>query len=67
MTLDFSLDNQCRVTMIDFVDEIVTVYDKVLSELDDGFNVVKKKCNPARTHAAPDDLFIVNEDAEKLS
>jgi hypothetical protein len=23
MTLDFSHDNQCRVTMIDYVDEIV--------------------------------------------
>ena len=67
MTLDFSHDNQCRVTMIDYVDEIVAAYDKVLSELDDGFNAVKKKSNPARTSAAPDDLFVVNEDAEKLS
>jgi hypothetical protein len=38
-----------------------------LSKLDDGFNAVKKKRNPARTSAAPDDLFVVNEDAEKLS
>jgi len=53
--------------MIDYVDEIVAAYDKVLSELDDGFNAVKKKINPARTSAAPDDLFVVNEDAEKLS
>jgi hypothetical protein len=37
-----------------------------LTELDDGFNAVKKKSNPARTSAAPDDLFVVNEDAEKL-
>ncbi len=67
MTLDFSHDNQCRVTSIDYVDEIVAAYDKVLSELDDGFSAVKKKSNPARTSAAPDDLFIVNKDAEKLS
>jgi hypothetical protein len=67
MTLDFSHDNQCRVTMIDYVNEIVAAYDKVLSELDDGFSVVKKKSNPARTSAAADDLFVVNEDAEKLS
>ena len=53
--------------MIDYVDEIVVAYDKALSELDDGFNAVKKKSNPARTSAAPDDLFVVNEDAEKLS
>ncbi len=67
MTLDFSHDNQCRVTMIDYVDEIVTAYNKVLSELDDGFSAIKKKSNPARKHAAPDDLLIVNDDAEKLS
>jgi hypothetical protein len=67
LTLDFSHDNQYRVTMIDYVDEIVATYDQVLSELDDGFSAVKKKSNPARTSAAPDDLFVVNEDAEKLS
>ncbi len=53
--------------MIDYVDEIVAAYDKVLSKLDDGFSAVKKKSKPARTSAAPDDLFVVNNDAEKLS
>jgi hypothetical protein len=67
MTLDFSHDNQCRVTMINYVDEIVAAYDQVLIKLDDGFSAVKKKSNPARTSAASDDLFIVNDDAEKLS
>jgi hypothetical protein len=38
-----------------------------LRKLDDGFSAAKKKSNPAQTSAAPDDLFIVNEDAEKLS
>ncbi len=40
---------------------------KVLKELSDGFIAIKKKSNTARTSAAPDDLFVVNEDAEKLS
>jgi len=40
--------------MIDYVDEIVTAYDKALGELDDGFSAVKKKSYPARTSAAPD-------------
>jgi hypothetical protein len=53
--------------MIDYVDKIVAAYNKVLSKLDDGFSAVKKKSNPARTSAAPDDLFVVNKDAEKLS
>jgi hypothetical protein len=53
--------------MIDYVDKIVGAYDKALGKLDDGFSAVKKKKNPSRTSAAPDDLFIVDKDAEKLS
>ncbi len=67
MSLDFSHPNQCRVTMIDYVDEIVVAYNKALKDLSDGFNAVSKKKNVARTSSAPDDLFIVNKDAEKLS
>ncbi len=67
MSLDFGHDNQCRITMIDYVDKIVDAYDKALGKLDDGFSAVKKKKNPAQTSAAPDDLFIVDKDAEKLS
>jgi hypothetical protein len=39
MSLDFSHPNQCRVTMIDYVDEIVVAYDKALKDLSDGFNL----------------------------
>ena len=67
MSLDFSHVNQCRITMIDYVDEIVAAYDKASSELDDGFTHVFKKANRSKTSAAPDDLFVVDEDAEKLS
>ncbi len=67
MSLDFGHDNQCRITMIDYVDKIVAAYDKALGKLDDGFSAVKKKKNPARTSTAPDDLFVVDEDAEKMS
>ncbi len=67
MSLDFSHSNQCRVTIIDYVDEIVVVHDKALKDLSHGFSAVKKKKNVARTSAATDDLFIVDKDAEKLS
>jgi hypothetical protein len=67
MSLDFSHVNQCRITMIDYVDEIVAAYDKASSELDDGFTLVFKKGNCSKSSAAPDDLFVVDEDAEKLS
>jgi hypothetical protein len=53
--------------MIDYVNEIVAAYDKALGKLDDGLSAVKKKNNPARTSAAPDDLFVVDKDAGKLS
>ena len=66
MSLDFSHVKQCRITMIDHVEEIVAVYDKVLSKLDNGFCTVKKKSNQAQTSAAPDDLF-VDKDTEKMS
>ncbi len=67
MSLDFGHVNQCRITMIAYVDEIVAAYDKALGELDDGFSAVKKKSNAARVSAAPNDLFVVDKDAEKLS
>ena len=58
MLLDFSHANQCRVTMIDYVDEIVVAYDKTLTELSDGFSAVKKKLNIARISAAPEIYFL---------
>ncbi len=38
-----------------------------LKDLSDGFNAVTKRKNAARTSAAPNDLFIINKDTEKLS
>ncbi len=45
MSLDFSHSNQCRDTMIDYIDEIVVVYDKTLKDLSDGFSAVTTKKN----------------------
>jgi hypothetical protein len=66
-SLDFSHSNQCRVTMIDYIDEIVVAHDKALKDLSDGFSAVTKKKNEARISTAPDDLFIIDKDAEKLT
>jgi hypothetical protein len=49
MSLDFSHLNQCRVTMIDYIDEIVVAYDKALKDLSYGFSAVTKKKNVAKT------------------
>jgi hypothetical protein len=53
--------------MIDNVDEIVIAYNKALNDLSDGFNAVTKRKNVGRNSAAPNGVFIVNKDAEKLS
>ncbi len=45
----------------------MVAYDKALKDLSDGFNAVTKRKNVARTSAAPNDLSIINEDAEKQS
>jgi hypothetical protein len=52
--------------MIDYIDEIVVAYDKVLKDLSDGFNAVTKKKNVGKTSTSPDDLFIVDKVTEKL-
>jgi hypothetical protein len=40
MLLYFSHANQCKVTMIDYIDEIVVAYYNALTELSDGFSAV---------------------------
>ncbi len=65
-SLDFRHSNQCRFTMIDYVDKVAVAYGKALKDLNDSFSAVTMKRNVARTSAAPDDLFIVGKDAEKL-
>ena len=64
MTLDFATPKLVKVTVIDYVDEIIESCDKACSELDDGYMVVSG-CKRIAT-AAPDDLFKVDEDAVKL-
>jgi hypothetical protein len=64
MTLDFATSKIVKVTMLEYVDEIVGSWDKACSELDDGYKVVSG-CKRIAT-AAPDNLFKVDEDAVKL-
>ena len=68
MTLDFTTKYQVKISMIEYVKDVVTVWDNVITKIDaNGFQLVKpKKRRKGRTSAAPDDLFKVNEDSEKL-
>jgi hypothetical protein len=64
MTLDFATSKVVRVTMLEYVDEIVGSWDKACSELDDRYNIVSGRKRIATV--APDDLLKVDEDAVKL-
>jgi hypothetical protein len=68
MTLDFTTKHQVKITMIDYVKDIVNAWDKAVSKTDaDGFTLVKSKSSKKGRSAAPEDLFKVDEDSEKLS
>jgi hypothetical protein len=64
MTLNFTTLKTVKVTMLEYVDEIIESWDKACSELDDGYKAVSGRKRIAT--AAPDDLFKVDEDAMKL-
>ncbi len=64
MTLDFATLKTVKVTMLKYVDEIIGLWDKVCSELNDGYKAVSGRKRIVT--AAPDDLFKVDEDAVKL-
>jgi hypothetical protein len=55
MTLDFTVRGQVKITMFDYIEEILTAFDKA-----------EPKGAGTKTSAAPENLFAVNEDCEKL-
>jgi hypothetical protein len=56
MTLDYSVSGQVKITMLDYVNEILAAFDKA-----------EPKGGCRKTSAAPDSLLKVNEDCEKLA
>ena len=64
MTLDFTTSKIVKVTMFEYIDEIVQAWDKACSELEDGYKEVSGRKRIAT--AATDDLFKVDEDALQL-
>jgi hypothetical protein len=65
MSLDFSHKGQCRVTIHDSIDGILHTYNLAIKDHDDGYQIFGK-CH-SKMSAAPDNLFMVNEDCKKLS
>jgi hypothetical protein len=64
MSLDFSHKEQCQVTMHDYIDGILQVYNLATKNQDDGYQIVGK---PHLKTSTPDNILIVNEDCKKLS
>jgi hypothetical protein len=55
MTLDYTVCGQVKITMIGYVNEILTAFDKA-----------DPKGRGIKTSAASENLFKINEDCEKL-
>jgi hypothetical protein len=55
MTLDYTVRGQVKITMVDYVDEILIAFDKA-----------EPKGGGTKTSAEPDSLFKVDESCEKL-
>jgi hypothetical protein len=55
MMMDYTICGQVKITMIDYVDKILTAFDKA-----------DPKGGSMKTSAAPDNLFKIDEDCEKL-
>ena len=68
MTLDFSTKRQVKISMIDYVKEVVAAWDNAPKHNNDGFTEVKsKRGRKSKSSAAPEELFKVDEDATKLN
>ena len=56
MTLDYSVKGQVRISMFKYIDEVLEAFDKA-----------EPKGSGTKSCAAPGNLFVVDEDCEKLS
>jgi hypothetical protein len=64
MPLDFSCKGQCQVTMHDYIDGILQVYDQEIKDHNYGYQIDGKR--HSKMSAAPDNLFVLNEDCKNL-
>ena len=64
MPLDFSHIGQYHVTMYDYLDGILQTFDAAVKKHGNGFKPVTKQRFKT---PAPDNLFVVNEDCDKLA
>ena len=68
MTLDFTTKGQVKISMVDYVKEVVDAWDKAPQLDNDGFATVKlRRGTKGKKYAAPEDLFRIDEDSTKLN
>jgi hypothetical protein len=65
MMLDFATAKVVKVTMIEYINEIIKTWNRAFKEFNNGLDFVAN-CKRIAT-AAPEDLFKVDKDALKLS
>jgi hypothetical protein len=67
MTLDFSTKGEVKISMIDYIKEVISAWDSAVQKVNDGFTLVDNKCaKKGKKTAAPEDLFKVDQDSKKL-
>jgi len=55
MTLDFTIHGQVKISMFDYIEEILAAFEKA-----------EPKRNDTKSSAVPESLFKIDEDCEKL-
>ena len=69
MTLDFSSKRLENISMVDHVKSTIKAWYKAAPKVDeDGFELVSsKRGRKKKTSAAPENLFTIDKDSEKLN
>ena len=66
MEMDFCTKGEVHITMLKHLDDAVKTFEEAQAKFSDGFMEVKRKRSKAQLSAAPKDLFVINEECEKL-
>ena len=64
--LDFSTKGEVHITMPKHLDDAVETFENAQAEFNEGFIKVKRKRRRSQMTVDPKDLFVVNEECEKL-
>jgi len=63
MNLDFSNKHKVKITVVEYVKEIIAAWDKAATKINqDSFETMRKRSKKGRSSATPEDLFKVNKD-----